>query len=61
MNKDGVFDVLDVVGMVNVAFRGQPEPCPPGVADVNCDGNIDILDVVLLVNHVFRGGLQPFC
>ena len=61
MNKDGVFDVLDVVGMVNVAFRGQPEPCPPGVADVNCDGNIDILDVVLLVNHVFRGGPQPFC
>jgi hypothetical protein len=61
MNKDGVFNVLDLVGMVNVAFRGQPEPCPPGVADINCDGSIDILDVVLLVNHVFRGGPQPFC
>lgn len=61
MNKDGVFDVLDVVLMVGVAFRNQPEPCPPGMADLNCDGNIDILDVVLLVNHVFRNGPQPFC
>ncbi len=61
LNKDGVFDVLDVVLMVGVAFRNQPEPCPPGMADLNCDTNVDILDVVLLVNHVFRNGPQPFC
>lgn len=61
LNKDGFFDVLDVVALVNIAFRGFSEPCPPGVADVNCDGFIDIIDVVLLVNHVFRGGPQPFC
>jgi len=61
LNKDNIFDVLDVVALVNVAFRGLPEPCPPGIADVNCSGDIDILDVVLLVNHVFRGGPQPFC
>ena len=61
MNKDGVFNVQDVVAMVNVAFRGQPEPCPTGVADVNCDGVVNIVDVVTLVNHVFRGGPQPFC
>jgi hypothetical protein len=61
LNKDGAFDVLDVVIMVNTAFRGGEEPCPPGIADLNCDGAIDILDVVLLVNHTFRGGPQPIC
>lgn len=61
LNKDGFFDVLDVVALVNIAFRGFSEPCPPGIADVNCDGFVDIIDVVLLVNHVFRGGPQPFC
>lgn len=61
LNKDNIFDVLDVVAMVNVAFRGFPEPCPQGIADVNCDTFIDILDVVALINHVFRGGPQPFC
>lgn len=61
LNKDGTFDVLDVVAMINVAFRGGAEPCPQGIADLNCDGFIDILDVVNLINHVFRGGPQPFC
>jgi hypothetical protein len=61
MNKDGIFDVLDVVGIVGVAFRNLPEPCPPGISDLNCDGNIDIIDVTLLVSHVFRNGPQPFC
>lgn len=61
LNKDGTFDVLDVVAMINVAFRGGTEPCPQGIADLNCDGFIDILDVVNLINHVFRGGPQPFC
>ena len=61
LNKDGEFDVLDVVTMVGVAFRNQSEPCPPGIGDLNCDGFVDILDVVILVSHVFRNGPQPFC
>lgn len=60
-NKDGIFNVQDIVGIVNVAFRGQPEPCPIGIEDVNCDGVVNIVDVVTMVNHVFRGGPQPFC
>ncbi len=61
MNHDGIYDVLDVVGLINVAFRGQPEPCPPGISDVNCSGATDILDVVLMINYAFRGGAQPVC
>jgi hypothetical protein len=61
LNRDGVFDILDVVAMVGIAFRNQNEPCPPGIADLNCDGNLDILDVVAMVSHVFRNGPQPLC
>jgi hypothetical protein len=60
MNDDGVFDVLDVVGAINVAFRGIPPPAIWEVADINGDGIAsDVVDVVTIVNHVFRGGPQP--
>lgn len=56
VNEDQVHDVLDVVTVVNTAFRGAAPPERPGSADVNADCAYDILDVVLIVNHVFRGG-----
>jgi hypothetical protein len=56
---DGITDVLDVVGTVNVAFRGFAavfDPgCPRERTDVNCDGATDVLDVVRVVNVAFRG------
>lgn len=55
-NEDQVYDVLDVVTMVNTAFRGFAPPERPGSVDVNADCACDILDVVLIVNQVFRGG-----
>jgi len=56
VNEDGVNDVLDVIGVIGVAFRGDPSPERSGSADVNADCAYDILDVVSIVNHVFRGG-----
>jgi hypothetical protein len=59
-NSDGVFDVVDVVGVVNVAFRGAAPPLIPQVADVNGDNVAsDVVDVVAEIGHVFRGGAQP--
>ncbi|HWO58017.1 MAG TPA: sialidase family protein [bacterium] len=61
-NNDGFLDVVDVVGMVNVAFRGGTTPAPPPERmDVNCDGAYDVVDVVLLVNHIFRATAAPHC
>ena len=56
LNEDGVHDVLDVVGIVNVAFRGVPAPERPGSADINADCVYNVIDVVGIVNHAFRGG-----
>jgi len=60
INGDGSYDVLDVVGIIGVAFRGGAPPDPAFIADANSDGIIsDVLDVVRLIGHVFRGAPQP--
>ncbi len=62
LNDDGQIDILDVVNIVGIAFRGQSPPNPSWIADVNGDGIIsDILDVVGLINHAFRGSEAPTC
>ncbi|MBI3871729.1 MAG: VCBS repeat-containing protein [candidate division Zixibacteria bacterium] len=57
---DSATDVLDVVGTVNVDFRGVPpvsDPrCPRQRTDVDCSSVTDILDVVKMVDVAFRGG-----
>ena len=68
---DGVTNVLDVVTVVNVAFRGAlavidpscPEHDPGGRTDVDCSGVTDVLDVVKTVNVAFRGAdpVNMFC
>lgn len=54
-----VFDLLDVVKTINIAFAGSPDfkmvTCPRGNADFNCDGNTDIRDVVTAIDVAFRG------
>jgi len=55
VNNDGNIDILDVVGMINVAFRGQPQGDPAWVYDVDASGAVDIIDVVKIVNVAFRG------
>ena len=58
---DGLVDVLDVIQVVNIAFRGSPfvaDPnvlCPYSRTDANCDNQTDILDVTAFVNVTFRG------
>jgi hypothetical protein len=55
---DGQSNVLDVVAVVNVAFRSATptsDPvCPMVRTDVDCSDATDVLDVVRLVNVAFR-------
>lgn len=73
MDCDGSPSVVDVVGVVNRAFRGSATvndaTCPPhgtsvdGRADVDCSGSTDVVDVVKVVGVAFRGANQAteFC
>lgn len=54
-------DVLDVVSIINAAFRGVsavPDAnalCPVATTDVDCTSVTDIVDVVRIINVAFRG------
>lgn len=53
-------DVQDVVGTINIAFRGAVPPTCPSYSiapksDGNCDGVTDVVDVVRVVGIAFRG------
>lgn len=60
IDTNSTIDILDVVALVNSAFRGAPIPpgdrfCPLTTrGDLNCDNLVDILDVVAVVNTAFR-------
>ncbi|HWO56148.1 MAG TPA: M6 family metalloprotease domain-containing protein [bacterium] len=70
---DGSVGVVDVVGVINCAFRGAAPlidaGCPPhgttvaGRTDVNCTGATDVVDVVKISNVAFRGAsaATEFC
>ncbi len=55
---DGFWDVVDIIRVVNSAYRGQAEAktagCPLADSDVNCDGYSNTIDVVLIIEVVFR-------
>ena len=60
LDTNSVIDILDVIALINVAFRGGPTPpgdpqCPITTrADLNCDSVVDILDVISSINTAFR-------
>lgn len=69
---DGVADVLDIVRVIDRAFRAYETvngyscttpTCVDGLTDVDCSGTTDIVDVVRLISVAIRGQnpLQNFC
>lgn len=61
INGDGALDVLDVVGIVNISFRGAPPSRLLGSEDLNGDGiGSDVIDVVAITNIAFRQSFPAF-
>ena len=58
---DNAINVLDVVFIINYAYKGGTAPDPPEFADVNSDTNINILDIVYLINYIYKSGPEPEC
>jgi hypothetical protein len=61
LDASGAIDIVDVILVINCAFRNDCPPCGSEETDLNCDGGTSILDVVTAVNHVFRAGPPPSC
>jgi len=63
INSDGVIDVFDVIGLIEIAFSGgsdiQDPGCPTSRSDVNYDGAADVFDVIYIIGTAFSGGASP--
>ncbi|MBI5868657.1 MAG: cadherin-like domain-containing protein [candidate division Zixibacteria bacterium] len=63
INGDLSIDVFDVIGVIGIAFSGDPDPqdpqCPITRGDVNNDLVTDVFDVIYLIATAFSGGSNP--
>lgn len=59
MNMNNSLNLVDVVMLIDVIFRGAPVPESQYLVDVNGDCDLNVADVVTLIGHVFRGGPLP--
>lgn len=59
-NADQSADVGDAVYIINLAFKGGPEPVPVmDAGNANCDNDCNVGDAVYIINNVFKGGPVP--
>jgi hypothetical protein len=63
INDDGVIDVFDVVGVIDIAFLHEPSPqdarCPSQRADADNNGLVDVFDVIYMIGTAFQHGPVP--
>ena len=60
VDKNGKFDVADIIYLVNFLFKGGPTPIEfKDQGDVNNDNNTNVADVIYMVNNRFKGGPYP--
>ena len=56
---DGTTDIIDVIAVINTAFRGGGATFDPGCAnsreDVDCNGHVDVADVGRVISVAIRG------
>ena len=55
-DNDGLYNILDVVYLINYRYKGGPSPVPDEFCsgDPNCDCSVDILDIVYLINFIYK-------
>ena len=60
VDGNGSWTLTDIVGLVNMVFKGTQKPTPLCRTDCNASGgNPNLTDIVCLVNKVFKGAANP--
>ena len=56
--QNGVIDIGDAIEILDVLFRGEPNPCLD-TCDASGDGALDLGDAIYLLFYLFLGGAPP--
>ncbi len=60
VDGNGSWTLTDIIGLVNIVFKGSPKPIPLCRTDCNgSGGNPNLSDIICLVNKVFKSGPNP--
>jgi acetyl esterase/lipase len=55
LNQDGDFNILDLVGIVNIILHGSDDSFVLWAGDVNMDDSVNIQDIILVINTILEG------
>jgi hypothetical protein len=62
-DEDNFVTAIDLAGLIDVLFEGEPDVqdpiCPLPRGDGDCDGFSTALDLALIIDHLFAGGAGP--
>lgn len=54
LNQDGTFNILDLVGIVNIILYGSEDNYTLWAGDVNMDDSVNIQDIILVINSILE-------
>ncbi len=61
LDKNGVYDILDIIMLIDHKFKDGDGPSPWQAADADNNGIVDILDIIVMIDNKFKGGPEPDC
>jgi plastocyanin len=56
-----IFDILDIILLIDFKFKEGPPPESMEVADTDNNGIVDILDIIVMIDFKFKEGPPPDC
>lgn len=59
INDDGVLDIVDVVRMVSILYRGASMPVSTFRADADCNGTFNLTDLIVFINVILYNTETP--
>jgi hypothetical protein len=61
LDKDGVFNILDIVHYIDFFFKDYGLIIDPAVANVDCNSYVNILDIITMIIRIFHDGPELEC
>jgi hypothetical protein len=52
LNSDELWNILDIILIVNIILYDTEDECEFYVADMNSDENVNVIDIVLVINLI---------
>jgi C1A family cysteine protease len=56
---NGIYNMLDIIGLIGILYKGAPIPGTSRACDCNCSYDCNMLDILYLISFLYKGGSPP--